>query len=165
VRRDVADGHAAGVEAEDLVVQPGQPALALAHEPGLEAAVTVARRADLDRPQIGIHGFAPGAVADVGALRHPARRVAEMLGQLRPERGLNHPSRELGQQAARPRDVVGLKALHRVLERIRGQQTSEPIDRDIRRTLRPRGALRRISLLIRDGVDGGMDPGEALTGL
>ena len=45
VRLDVADAHAAGVEAEDLVVQPGQPGLALGHQLRLEAAGAVARRA------------------------------------------------------------------------------------------------------------------------
>src|SRR4030095_6600300 len=54
VRLDVTHGHAAGVEPEDLLVQPGQPGLALAHELGVEAALAVARRLDVDRPQLGL---------------------------------------------------------------------------------------------------------------
>src|SRR3954462_986518 len=154
VGADVADGHAAGVEAQDLVVQARQPGLALGHELGVEAAVTIARRADLDRPQVGRNDLAPGAVADVRALRHAARRMAEMLGQLGAQRGLDHAARELGQQPARAGDVVGLKAVQRVLERLRRQQTGEPVDHGIRRTLRSVDALRRISLRIRDGLNG-----------
>src|SRR5215217_5888197 len=44
MRADIADGHPAGVETKDLVVQAGQPGLALGHERGLEAAVAVPRR-------------------------------------------------------------------------------------------------------------------------
>jgi hypothetical protein len=54
------------------------------------AAVAVARRADLDRSRIGAERVAPGAVANVPALRRAARRMSEMLGQLGAERRLDH---------------------------------------------------------------------------
>jgi hypothetical protein len=120
-------------------VQAGQPGLARGHELGLEAAVAVARRTDLDRSQIGAERLAPGAVANVPALRHAARRMPEMLGQLGAERRLDHSARELRQQAARPRDVIGIEALQRVLERVRRQELGEPVDRRLRRPLRSVG--------------------------
>ena len=69
-----------------------------------------------------------------------------MLGQLGPQRGLDHAARQLRQQPARAGDLLGLKALQRVLQRVRRQQPGQPVDRSIRRTLRCVGALRRISL-------------------
>ena len=59
-----------------------------------------------------------------------------MLGQLRPQRGLDHPARQLREQPARAGDLLGLKALQRVLQRLGRQQTSEPVHHRIRRTLR-----------------------------
>src|SRR3954447_10845071 len=154
MRRDVTDRHPAGVEAEDLVVQPRQPRLTLGDEPGLKAARAIPRGPDLNRPQIGADRFAPRALAHVRALRHPARRMPEMLGQLRPQGSLDHAAGELAQQAARTSDLVGLKALQRVLERVGRKQLGEPVDRRIRRTLRSIRALSTISRRIRDGVDG-----------
>ena len=51
-----------------------------------------------------------------------------MLGQLGAERRLDHPPGQLRDEATGPRDLVGLKALQGVLERLSGQQTSEPVD-------------------------------------
>src|SRR4051812_49257632 len=56
------------------------------------------------------------------ARRRLARRIAKVPGQLGTERGLDHPARELGQQPARPGDLLRLEALQRVLERVLGQQ-------------------------------------------
>src|SRR3954471_9426688 len=86
---------AAGIEPKDPVIQARQPGLALGHELGIETAVAIARGADLDGPELGLDRLAPSAVADVRALGHPARRVAEMVGQLRPERGLDHAAGQL----------------------------------------------------------------------
>ena len=52
-----------------------------------------------------------------------------MLGQLGAERGLDHPPRELGEQATRPGDLLRVEALQRVLELIPRQQAGEPVDR------------------------------------
>ena len=129
VRLDVAHGHAAGVEPEDLLVQPGQPGLALAHELGVEAALAVARRLDLDRPELGLDRLGSRAVAVVAgpAGRRLARRKAEMLGQLGAQRGLDHPARELREQPTRTGDLVRIQALERVLQRIARQQAREAI--------------------------------------
>jgi hypothetical protein len=69
VGADVADGHAARVEREDLVVQAGQARLALGQDLRRKAAVAVAGRLDLDGPEIGLHRLGGRAVADVGAMR------------------------------------------------------------------------------------------------
>ena len=113
---DVADGHPAGIEPEDPVVQARQPCLALGHELGIETAVAIARGANLDGPELGLERLALGAVADVRALRHAARRMAQMLGQLRPERRLDHPAGQPGQQPAGAGDLVRLKAPQRVFQ-------------------------------------------------
>ena len=71
--------------------------------------------------------------------RRLPRRMAEVLGQLRPQRGLDHPPGQLGQQAARPGDLLRLEALQRVLQRVLGQQAREPIPSLLNRTLVCRG--------------------------
>ena len=105
VRGDVAHGHAAGVEAEDLVVQPRQSGLALAHQ--LWARTCPARSRGVltcTGPRSVSTVFGTVAVADVAApLRHAARRVAEVIGQLGPQGGLDHAAGQLGQQPARVR--------------------------------------------------------------
>src|SRR5699024_10565483 len=55
VMLDVADGHAAGVEAYDHLVQPAQATLALGHQPGRERALAVPGHAQ---------GHAPGFSED-----------------------------------------------------------------------------------------------------
>ena len=52
-----------------------------------------------------------------------------MLAQLSTERRLDHPASELGQHAARARDLLGLKALQRISELLRGQQARKPVDK------------------------------------
>src|SRR3954447_11308026 len=78
------------------------------------------------------------------ARRRLARRIAKVPGQLGTERGLDHPARELGQEPARPGDLLRLEALQRVLERVLGQQARKPIPSPLNRTLVRRRA-RRIS--------------------
>lgn len=99
---DVADGHAAGIEAQNLVVKTGESGDALGQDLRLEAALTVPWRVDLHRPQIGLHPLGGVAVADVGALRHAARRVAEVVGHLGLQRRLNNPASQLREQPTGP---------------------------------------------------------------
>jgi len=61
------------------------------------------------------------------ARRRLPRRVAEVLGQLGAQRGLDHPARQLGHQPPRAGDLIRPEALQRVLQRIVGQQPREPI--------------------------------------
>jgi hypothetical protein len=105
---DVSDAHAAGIEPEDLVVQPGQPGLALGHQLGLEAALAVAGRVDLHRPEIGLDRLRGAAVAVVaaGARRRLTRPIAQMVCQLGAQGGLDDPSRQTVQKAARTGDLL-----------------------------------------------------------
>ena len=100
MRRDVADGHAAGVQAEDLVVQARQPGLALADELALKRAVAIAWRADADGPQIGLHGLRAGAIAHVRAGGRPPGGWPRCSRSS--QRGLEHATGQLRQQPARP---------------------------------------------------------------
>ena len=50
---DVAGGHAAGVEREDLVIEPLKAPLTLSDDLWLEAAVTITRRVDPDLAMLG----------------------------------------------------------------------------------------------------------------
>jgi hypothetical protein len=147
VRRDVAHRHAAGVEAEDLLVQARQAGLALAHQPRLERRRPIARRADLDRSQLGLDrlGGRPVAVVARAARGRLTGRVAEVLAQLGAQRGLDHAPGELRDQAARPGDLVGLKALQRVLQGAGGQKPGQTLARLLNRTLGPHRA-RRVTL-------------------
>ena len=97
MRGDVADRHAAGVEIEHPVVQPGQPRLALADQLRLKGPLAVPRRPDRHRPEIGLERLGRRPVADVArpARRRLPGRIAQVLGQLGPQRGLDHPPREL----------------------------------------------------------------------
>src|SRR3954469_16365994 len=135
---DVADGHAAGVEPEDLLVEAGQPRLALGQDLRLERALAVAGRLDLDRPQVALDRLGGVPVADVGALRDAARRVAEVLGDLGLQRRLDDPAGPLREQPARARELLGPQAAHSVIQRAVGQQTREAVD-DLLRRLRPVG--------------------------
>jgi hypothetical protein len=106
VPRDVAHRHAAGVQAEDAVVQAGQPRLALLDQRRRKRAPTVARRAHLDRSQLSLQRLRRRAVAVVAgaARRRLPRRIAQMLGQIGAQRRFDHPARQLREQhAAKPR--------------------------------------------------------------
>jgi hypothetical protein len=59
------------------------------------------------------------------ARRRLPRRVAEVLGQLGAQRGLDHATGELAKHPARTGDLIGVKALQRLLELVAGQQTGQ----------------------------------------
>jgi hypothetical protein len=63
MRLDVARGEPAAVERQDLVVEPLEPALALADDLRLKAPVPIAGRVDLDLPVLARAGSTtPAAV-------------------------------------------------------------------------------------------------------
>lgn len=121
---DLTDAHPAGVEADDLLVQPRQSGLALGDQLRLKAPSPIARRLDLDRSELGLHRLGRLAVAMVpGATRgRLPRRVAQVLAQLSVQRGLDHAAGELGEQATRPSDLLRLQALQRPRQDIVGEQ-------------------------------------------
>ena len=94
------DRHPAGVEADDHLVEPAEPARALGHQPRGEATVAVARGGQLDVADLGRHRLRRRAVARVRerAASAVALLIAQMLGQLglQPalERGLDQPGNE-----------------------------------------------------------------------
>src|SRR5438874_3358329 len=87
---DLAHRQAARVEADDALVEAGEPRLALGHDLRLEASVAIARHRQVERAVIRQHRLRRIPIAAVAAA--PARRiallVAEMLGQLGPEHAL-----------------------------------------------------------------------------
>ena len=78
---DLADRHAARVEAEEYLVKAVEPGLALGDQQRLQAAGPVARHRDVDPTIIGQDGLRAGAVAAVAAAAagQIALLVAEMF--------------------------------------------------------------------------------------
>jgi hypothetical protein len=102
MRRHLPGGQPSRGQRDHQLVDPGQPPLALGDDLRLERAVPVAGDVDLDRPDLGQHGLGAVPVAGVPAIA-PGRVVAviaEVVGDLALERGLDQPLRQLGQQAA-----------------------------------------------------------------
>ena len=111
VRLDVADRHPARVEADDLLVQPAEPALALRDQPRVERRGPVPRHVQRHRPDLGGQGLRGRPVPRVR--RSPTRRVAllvpQMPGQLRGQPPLEHSLDHLRQEPA------GTRQLHAAL--------------------------------------------------
>ena len=103
VRRDLASGQASGRQRQDDLVDPGQPALPFLHDRRLERAVPITGHLDLHRPDLGEHRLRPSAVAAVAAISTGGvvLFVAQVLGELRLERGLQHRLGQPGQQPCR----------------------------------------------------------------
>ncbi len=109
VALDIAGRQAAAVERQDLLIEPLEPSLALAHQPRLKAPVTVARRPDLNRPVLGDQRL--GLALAVARITHPARRllmrlITEMVSQLDLERPLDQPLGQLSEHPARTEDLL-----------------------------------------------------------
>ncbi|MEY9776367.1 hypothetical protein ABH915_001975 [Arthrobacter sp. MW3 TE3886] len=90
-----------GGQREDDLVDPVQTSFSLGHNHRLERPVPIPGHLNLDRADLGQHGLRPGAVAHVGCDRRLAMLVAQVLGQFRFQRGLQHIPRKLAQQPAR----------------------------------------------------------------
>jgi hypothetical protein len=91
-------------------------------------------------------------VAGTAGRRLPGR-IPQVLAQLGTQRGLDHPTGELRQQPARPGDLVRPKPAQRVLQRVVGQQTREPIPSLLNGTLVGGGTRRLIPLILNFCVD------------
>ena len=79
---DLPDGHSAGVQRDDLVLQPAEPAGALRDELGGERALPIAGLIQLHRADLGGHGLARSAIAVVSVPATGVGIAAQMLGQL-----------------------------------------------------------------------------------
>jgi len=108
VRLDVAHRQSARVQGQDLLVEPPKAALALADDPGLEAAVPVAGSVDRDLPLLGDQGLGrrPVALIACAAGRLLVGFVAEVVGQLNLHRPLHQALGQLGEQPAGPGDLL-----------------------------------------------------------
>ena len=122
MRGDLPGRQPARGQRQHDLVDPVQPSLPLPHDPRLERAVPVPGHLDLDRADLGQHRLRPGAVAGVAAVA--AGRVvlviAQVLGDLRLQGGLQHRLGQPGQQAARADqlDPFGAGLLHQLLREL-----------------------------------------------
>jgi hypothetical protein len=108
VRLNVAHREPTRIQREDLVVEPLEAALALAHDLRLKRALAVPWRLDPHRPVLGRKRLRTRAVAGVAgaAGRLLVRLIAKVLGQLGRHRPLHEPAREVGQKTAGPDDLL-----------------------------------------------------------
>src|SRR3954465_6608550 len=110
VALDLAYRHAAGVQAQYLVVEAVEVGLALGDQLRLEAASAVARDRNLDLTVLGQHRLRTRAVAAVAAAAtgRITFLVAKVLGQLRPKRTFDQRLLELFEQPVVAGQVLGL---------------------------------------------------------
>jgi len=85
------------------LVDAGQAPLPLADDLRLERALPIARHLDLDLADVGQHRLRADPIPGVALVAALGRvlRVAQMILQLRFQRGLKHRLRQIGQKAAR----------------------------------------------------------------
>ena len=105
-----ANCHAAGVEAQNLVVETGEVRLAFGDQLRLEAARPIARHRNLDFAILGQHRLRahPVAAVALAASCRIALLIAEMLGQLRSKRSLDQRLLELLEKPIFPSQILRL---------------------------------------------------------
>jgi hypothetical protein len=97
---DLAGGQPLGRQRDDQLVDTGQTPLTFGDDLRFEGGVTVTRDVDLDRSDLGQHGLGAVPVAGIAAIT-PGRVVAvvaQVIGDLSLQRGLDQALRELGEQ-------------------------------------------------------------------
>ncbi len=121
---DLADGHAARVEADDHVVQSVQTALALADQPRGERARPIPGNVDGERADLGLDRLRGGAVAGVRALGRCRLTflVAQVAGQLRLQAPLQRGLEQRRQQpvGAGDLDLAGVDLGEQLVQRSAG---------------------------------------------
>jgi hypothetical protein len=103
VVQDVADAHPVRVQGDDHVVQAaGDPLGPLGHQPRLEHARPVPGHLDTHRPDPGLHLLADRAIARIAGIMtgRVMPGIAQVRGQLRLQRPLQHRLDQLTQHAA-----------------------------------------------------------------
>ena len=117
VTLDLAHRHAARVEAQNLAVEAIEPGLALGDQLRLEAADAVAWHRNVDLAILGQDRLCARSVAAVAAAaaRRIAFLVAQVLGQLGPERPLDQRLLELLEKPIVARQVFGLLVVSKQL--------------------------------------------------
>ncbi|MBO2443863.1 hypothetical protein J4557_40710 [Actinomadura nitritigenes] len=121
VRADLPGGQALGIQRGDRLVEPFDPAGVLGHDLRLEHPRPVPRHLDPHRPDLGRHRLSRGAVAVVAGRdgRAFAPLIAQMIGHLGFQRGLQHGLGDPGRQPVRP------DQRHPLGPGLRGQLSSE----------------------------------------
>ena len=99
MRGHLPGGQPLGHQRDDQVIDPGQPALPLTDQLRLETASPVPRDTELHRTDVGEHGLGAVAVAVVVRADPLMRLVAQVLGHLLVQSGLDHG---LGQRLEQP---------------------------------------------------------------
>lgn len=115
---------------QDHLIHPAQTPLTLLDQLRLERPRPVPRHRDLDRPRLGDHRLGPVPVAVVlpAALGPLTGLVPQMIRELALQRRLQHPLRQLLQQAALPGE------LHPTGESPGNQLGDQPVIHGTRRT-------------------------------
>ena len=101
MRRDLPGGQSLGGQRQHDLIDAGQPTLTLLHDHRIKVTVGVSRYLDLDRPDLGKHRLRSAAVAGIAAAA-PGRVmlvIAQVLGHLGIQRGLQHVLGQLIEQA------------------------------------------------------------------
>jgi hypothetical protein len=108
VRFDIPCREPARIKREDLLVEPLEPPLALAHNLRLKRPVAISGSVDLHRPVLSdqrLRGApVPGVPRTAGRLQ--VRLIAEVVGKLDLHRALDQPLSQPRKQTARPDDLL-----------------------------------------------------------
>jgi len=113
MRLDFSDREAAGIKADDFVVEPVQPGHTFGHQNRIERAGPVARDRKLDLAvtrQNFLRGMAVAAVASGTARRRRTPLIAEMVCQLRAKGAFHQRFLQLAENPALTQQV--LRAAH-----------------------------------------------------
>ena len=117
VALDLAHRHAAGVQAQDLVVEPVEPGLAFGDKLRLEGSRPVARDRNLNFSILGQKRLRARPVAAVAASPPGgiALLVAQMLAQLGAKRPLDQSLLQLFEKPIFARQILGLPVVRKEL--------------------------------------------------
>lgn len=109
MRLDIPDRQTGSVEPDDLVIHPVDPGLALLHQFGLEAAVTVAGHGHRQFAVLALQHLRRRVIAPVRlAGRHIlAFFIAQMRRQFGPQHSLHQPGPQLIHQTGIAEQVLG----------------------------------------------------------
>ena len=139
VRLDVTNAHPARVHRDDLLVKASEAPLALRHDLRRKAALAIARRLDPNRAMLGRQRLRRRPIPRIAG---PTRRrlavlIAEVLGQLGIHRALDQPTRQIGQQAAGPDDLLlaarpGEQLVDQLIAEPLADLLGQPLDRGAR---------------------------------
>jgi hypothetical protein len=119
---DLPGGQPARSQRQHDLIDTIQTALTLAHNGRRETALPVAGHLDVHRPDLGDHRLGAGAIARVTAVatHRVVLVIAQVLGHLRLQRGLEHRLGQPSQQAtlANQLHTFGAGLLHEFLREL-----------------------------------------------